>query len=73
MIKFILIVWVCSFAGNQASCLPPMEFPKQFNSWYECSRTAHSESVKMLSKMGYKYVNDNKIVMSYSCRQVSSI
>ena len=73
MIKFILIMWVCSFAGNQASCLPPMEFPKQFNSWYECSRTAHSESVKMLSKMGYKYVNDNKIAMSYSCRQVSSI
>ena len=73
MIKFILIVWVCSFAGNQAACLPPMEFPKQFNSWYECSRTAHTESVKMLSKMGYKYVNDNKIAMSYSCRKVSSI
>ena len=73
MTKFILIVWVCSFAGNQAACLPPMEFPKQFNSWYECSRTAHTESVKMLSKMGYKYVNDNKIAMSYSCRQISSI
>jgi len=73
MIKFILVVWVCSFVGNQASCLPPMEFPKQFNSWYECSRTSHIESVKMLSKMGYKYVNDNKIAMSYSCRQVSSI
>jgi len=73
MIKFVLIVWVCSFAGNPAACLPPMEFPVQFNSWYECSRTAHTESVKMLSKMGYKYVNDNKIAMSYSCKKVSSI
>ena len=71
--KYILIIWVCSFAGNPATCLPPMEYPKHFNSWYECSRTAHSESVKMIGKMGYKYVNDNKIGMSYSCREVSSI
>jgi len=73
MTKFILIVWVCSFLGSQGACLAPMEYPKQFNSWYECSRTAHIESLKMLSKMGYKYVNDYKIGMSYSCRQVSSI
>jgi len=71
--KFTLIIWVCSFLGSQGSCLAPMEYPKEFNSWYECSRTAHIESVKMLSKMGYKYVNDNKIGMSYSCRTVSSI
>ena len=56
--KFTLIIWVCSFLVGQATCLTPMEYPKLFNSWYECSRTAHSESVKMLSKMGYKYVND---------------
>ena len=50
-----------------------MEYPKHFNSWYECSRTAHIESVKMLSKMGYKYVNDYKIGMSYTCKPTSSI
>jgi len=73
MTKFILLIWVCSFAGNPAACLPPMQFPKQFDSWYECSRTAHTESVKMIAKLGYKYVNDNKIAMSYSCREISSI
>ena len=73
MTKFVLVIWVCSFLGGSGACLPPIEYPKQFNSWYECSRTAHTESVKMLSKMGYKYVNDNKIGMSYSCRTVSSI
>jgi len=73
MTKFILIIWVCSFLGNQPACLPPMEYPKQFDSWYDCSRTAHSETLLMMSKMGYKYVNDNKIAMSYSCRLVESI
>ena len=73
MTKFALIIWVCSFIGSPAPCLPPMEFPKQFDSWYECTRGAHSEALKITSKMGYKYINDNKIAMSYSCRQVSSI
>ena len=73
MIKFTLILWVCSFVGSPTACLPPMEYPRLFDSWYECSRTAHTESVKMLSKMGYKYVNDNKIGMKYTCRQMSSI
>ena len=71
MIKFALIIWVCSFAVNPTACLPPLEFPKHFDSWYECSRGAHKESLSMISKMGYKYVNENKIAMSYSCRKFS--
>lgn len=73
MTKFTLIIWVCSFLGSPVPCLPPMEFPKQFDSWYECTRGAHSEALKITSKMGYKYINDNKIAMSYSCREISSI
>ena len=72
IMKFILIIWVCSFLGGQ-SCMPPLEFPKAFDSWYECSRTAHQESVKMLSKLGYKYVNEHHIAMKYSCIKISSI
>ena len=69
MIKFSLIIWVCSFLEGQ-QCLPPMEFPKQFDTWYECTRGAHSEALLMISKLGYKYINDNKIAMRYSCRKV---
>ena len=71
MVKFTLILWVCSFLGG-TKCMPPIEYPTQFNSWYECSRTAHQESVKILSKLGYKYVNKNEIGMKYSCQKVSS-
>ena len=70
MTKFILLIWVCSFLGTSPACLPPREFPKQFDTWYECTRGAHSEALLLISKMGYKYINDNKIAMSYSCRKV---
>jgi len=65
--KYILIIWICSFVGNNG-CMTPMESPKLYNSWYECSRDAHMESVKLLGKMGYRYVNDYKVAMKYSCK-----
>ena len=67
--KFILIIWVCSFLGKNA-CLPPVEYPTMYDSWYECSRDAHVESVKILSKMGYAYVNKYEIGTKYNCRSV---
>ena len=73
MTKFALIIWVCSFAGRQPACLPPMEFPKQFDSWYECTRGAHKEAQLLISEMGYQYINQYKIAMSYSCREISPI
>jgi len=34
---------------------------------------AHKESLILISKMGFKYINDNKIAIKYSCQEVSSI
>ena len=69
--KYILIIWVCSFLPGNA-CLAPLEYPKTFDSWYECSRTAHKESVKLLTKMGYKYVNDYRVGTRYTCKRVET-
>ena len=67
--KYVLIIWVCSFIQGNA-CMAPVELPRFYNSWYECSRDAHMESVKLLSKMGYKYVNDYKVGIKYNCKAV---
>ena len=53
--------------------MAPRESPILYNSWYECSREAHKESLQILSKMGYKAVNDNKIATRYTCRLVDSV
>jgi len=67
--KYILIIWVCSFIQGNA-CMDPMEYPTVYNSWYECSRDAHVESVKLMSRMGYKDVNKYQIGTKYNCRAV---
>jgi hypothetical protein len=72
MIKFTLTLWVCSFLQGQV-CMPPLQSPVIYNSWYECSRAAHHESVKIMSKLGYKVVNRDKIAMKYMCKEINTI
>ena len=72
MIKFTLTIWVCSFLGQQL-CMPPVHSPVMYNSWYECSRAAHQESLKIMSKLGYRVVNKDQIAIKYRCKVASSI
>ena len=65
--KYILIIWVCSFIQGNA-CMAPMESPKLYNSWYECSVAAHQESIALMQKMGYANVNKYQVGTKYSCR-----
>ena len=66
MIKFTLTIWVCSFLSGGV-CMPPAQSPILYNSWYECSRAAHRESIKIYSKIGYKMVNDARLATRYMC------
>jgi hypothetical protein len=53
--------------------MPPIESPIIYDSWYECSRAAHKESLLLMTRMGYKYINDNKVAMKYRCKEVTTI
>ena len=72
MIKFTLIIWVCSFLAPDL-CMKPIIYPIMYNSWYECSRSAHQESTRIISKLGYKYVNKNKVGTRYTCKPNETI
>ena len=70
--KYILIIWVCSFVNNNG-CLPPVESKITYDSWYECSVAAHKESVSLLQKMGYANVNRYQAGTKYVCRSVQTL
>jgi len=72
MVKYSLIIWVCSFLGGQ-TCAPPIRSDVIYNSWYECSRAAHTQSIKIMSKLGYKEVNQYQLSTKYMCREFKTI
>ena len=69
--KYILIIWVCSFVNNNG-CLPPIESKITYDSWYECSVAAHKQSVSLLQKMGYAEVNRYRVGTKYTCKPVQT-
>jgi len=52
--------------------MAPIEYPTLYDSWYECSRNAQVESIKLMSKMGYKNVNDYRVGTKYTCKAVAT-
>jgi len=68
MIKFTLILWVCSFLEG-TNCMPPVTYPGVYNSWLECSKVAHIESIKLLETFDIDFINKYKVGMKYSCQQ----
>jgi len=69
MIKFTLMLWVCSFlTGTQ--CMPPVTYPEVYDSWMECSKAAHIESIKLLEEFDLDFVNKNNVGMKYNCKPV---
>ena len=70
--KYVLIIWVCSFVNNNG-CLPPVESKITYDSWYECSVAAHKSSLSLLQKMGYADVNRYQVGTKYTCRAVQTL
>lgn len=69
--KYVLIIWVCSFIHNNG-CLPPMESSRIYDSWYQCSVAAHQQSISILQKMGYADVNKYQVGTKYRCKLINT-
>ena len=64
------MIWVCSFLGGQ-TCLPPITYPSVFDSWLECSKTAHLESIELMDSFDPDFVNEYEVGMKYNCKRVA--
>jgi hypothetical protein len=70
MIKFTLMLWVCSFLAG-TKCMSPVTYPEVYDSWMECSKAAHIESMKLLEEFDLDFVNKNNVGMKYNCKPVT--
>jgi len=67
--KFVLILMMCSYSAN--TCMPPFEWPKHFDSGYDCSIFGYEESARKLKEIGPEEVNEHKISITFSCNEIA--
>ena len=64
--KFILIIFLCSFINDQ--CLEPVEIKQEYNSWKECTIAAFEVSRELIIAQEDSFINNNKIATKFICK-----
>ena len=63
--KIILVLILCSATSN--TCMPAYEWPKTFDTTYECMIAGYTEARKKTQKLGFKAVNTYKLYINFIC------
>ena len=72
MIKFILIMFICSnIPGN--SCKLMTTPIQEFNTYSECAIYGYEYSFNMLKNFNSKSVNEYKMYTAFNCKEGQSI
>ena len=69
--KFVLIVWVCTFTSNQ--CSPPVQHDKIYNSWNECVVEALNYSTNFLAQQKNEDVNEFRLATKFLCKEIENV
>lgn len=65
--KYILVMIICS--QIESSCYPPITLKKEFYSSYDCLQEGYMESQILLKELGKEQVNQNKIIIKFTCKE----
>ena len=64
MIKFILVLKVCS--ALDGDCIPEQTIGL-YDSWYQCAEQGTVETQQLMSLIGEKLINNNKLYVTFNC------
>ena len=75
--KYVLILYMCSMISNQ--CPSSTISGYQFNTYFDCVNAGYGvaqqtyNNLKELEDWDKQYINENKIVIRFECKEVNSI
>ena len=66
--KFILILTLCSSLNN--SCMKPVSIEQLYQSHYDCAYDGYKVSGETLVAFGKQRVNQEKLYVSFVCKEM---
>ena len=69
--KFILTLIMCSY--TEGLCMPGYQWPKRFDSTYDCVMVGYKESMNKMNEVGRVDVNKHQIYIKFTCSPVETI
>ena len=63
--KILLSLIICSYTAG--ACMPPYQWPEQFNTNYDCMMFGYEESMKKMKEIGKEEVNKYNMYIRFTC------
>ena len=63
--KILLSLIICSYTAG--TCMPPYQWPEQFNTNYDCMMFGYEESMRKMKEIGREEVNKYNMYIRFTC------
>ena len=70
--KYIIILYLCSFNGPQPECLLGQVQKEEFNTYSECILEGYTLSRQSLSKLNKDEINNLKLAIRFHCKEIKT-
>ena len=70
--KYIIILYLCSFNGPQPECLLGQVQKQEFETYSECILEGYSLSRQSLSKLNKDEINNLKLAIRFHCKEIKT-
>jgi hypothetical protein len=70
--KYIIILYLCSFNGSQPECLLGQVQKQEFETYSECILEGYTLSRQSLSKLNKDEINNLKLAIRFHCKEIKT-
>ena len=70
MIKFALVLHLCTFLNSNPYCFQEQIVPEQFEDYYQCITDGYVKSLSTLVNLGVTEVNEKRLAVKFECKEV---
>ena len=68
--KYIIILYMCSFSTSPPQCMPGQVLGVEFNNYSECILDGYLQAHRSLQSLDSEEINNNKLAIRFHCKEI---
>ena len=68
--KYVIILYLCSFINAQSTCYSEKIVSLEFNDYYDCILEGYKQSYSHLANLDKDRINKEKLAIRFQCKEI---
>mgnify|MGYP003140752146 CR=1 FL=1 len=70
--KYIIILYLCSFANVEPTCYSEKVMSLEFNNYYDCILEGYKQSHSHLASLDKEQITKQKLAIRFQCKEIKT-